>query len=272
MKYREFIPGEALRPYIQCYYIFESAAGFTLDDVVFPAGNMEVIFNLGDAVWQSAPAGSFSNTPQIELWGQITQPLAVRTMGRNCMLGIKFYPHTAACFFNENVGELNDQIYDTGDVLGKEFRELHARLQEETALGKRITLLEHFFMRKLLTVKRKDDKIALVGSIVHDLKTHGAEGRITELAGKYRFTTRYIHKLFLQYTGVAPKHYAKLGRFQRSLALVQQGELSLTSIAYECGYFDQSHFIREFKAFTGIAPASYAANTYPFNDVLVKPD
>jgi AraC-like DNA-binding protein len=74
---------------------------------------------------------------------------------------------------------------------------------------------------------------------------------------------RYLQRLFLQYTGVTPKLYHKINRFQLSLKLVAKKDSSLTSIAYDCGYFDQSHFIREFKSFTGVTPSAYTAEAYP---------
>jgi AraC-like DNA-binding protein len=81
---------------------------------------------------------------------------------------------------------------------------------------------------------------------------------IENVASRYGITSRYLQKLFLQYTGLTPKLYTKIHRFQSSLALVAQKEAPLTSIAYDCGYFDQSHFIRDFKAFTGTTPSDYA--------------
>jgi len=69
--------------------------------------------------------------------------------------------------------------------------------------------------------------------------------------------------LFVQYTGLTPKLYSQINRFQNSLQLVREGNSSLTSIAYECGYADQSHFIREFKSFTGLTPSGYDIDNFP---------
>ena len=86
---------------------------------------------------------------------------------------------------------------------------------------------------------------------------------IENVASRYGITSRYLQKLFLQYTGLTPKLYSKINRFQNSLRLVTKKEISLTSIAYDCGYFDQSHFIREFKSFTGFTPSAYALENSP---------
>jgi AraC-like DNA-binding protein len=76
--------------------------------------------------------------------------------------------------------------------------------------------------------------------------------------------------LFLRYTGLTPKLYTKINRFQNSLQLVGRKDATLTSIAYDCGYFDQSHFIREFKSFTGITPSVYSPQNSPLNFALAN--
>jgi AraC-like DNA-binding protein len=86
---------------------------------------------------------------------------------------------------------------------------------------------------------------------------------IENVASRYGITSRYLQKLFLQYTGLTPKLYSKINRFQNSLKLVTKKDTSLTSIAYDCGYFDQSHFIREFKSFTGFTPSGYSLEKSP---------
>ena len=61
MEFKEVIPGEPLRPYVRSYFIFESDPGFVLEDnVVFPGGFMEIVFNLGESVWRTEVGGVIS--------------------------------------------------------------------------------------------------------------------------------------------------------------------------------------------------------------------
>src|SRR4051812_26037830 len=137
MRYTEIIPGEKLRPYIACYYTFESDSNVELDDTVFPGGHMEIIFNLGEGVWKSKlpVKEEFHPTPPIELWGKLTQPLPVKSVGKNKMLGIRFYAHSAACFINEELSAFNDQVADLREILGPAVSRLHVRLMETPALS-----------------------------------------------------------------------------------------------------------------------------------------
>jgi len=87
--------------------------------------------------------------------------------------------------------------------------------------------------------------------------------KMETVAARYGISARYMQQLFVQYTGLTPKLYSQINRFQTSLQLIREGNSSLTSIAYECGYADQSHFIREFKSFTGLTPSGYSIDNSP---------
>lgn len=263
MQYKEFAPSERLKPYVKCFYFFESDKANEVEDTVFPGGNMELIFNLGSGIWKTASKGTYHQTPNIELWGQLTRPLPVKSEGKNKMLGIRFYTHGAAFFLKEDLWELNDHVFDARDVLGNPVSQLHALLLEASSLNQRLELIEKFLLNRLFSLERNADRMSMIGQITKELQTEALSEDIKSLASRYQLTPRYLQKLFLQYTGVTPKLYHKINRFQRSLNLVTKKENSLTSIAYDCGYFDQSHFIREFKSFTGITPSHYTAESFP---------
>ena len=271
MKYTEIIPREKLRPYVKCYYTFESETNVELNDTVFPGAHMEIIFNLGEGIWKSSVNNSvFNTTPQVELWGKLTQPLVVKSVGINKMLGIRFYAHSAACFLNEEVWEFNDQVSDLRDLLGPPVRILHAKLREAPQLDKRIQMIEEFLLGRLAAKERKlnSTHISMIGQIIKEMQLSDAPDHVENIARRHNISSRYLRKLFLQYTGVSPKLYNKINRFQHSLQLIVGSGSSLTSIAYEAGYADQSHFIRDFKSFTGFPPSAYAPDAYPVAQAL----
>src|ERR1700748_2341592 len=124
MEFKQFLPSNILKPYVRHYYIFESDADVEFDDTVFPSGDMEMIFNLGAGEWQSAVENKFLKTPPIELWGQITKPLAIKSKGKHTMLGIKFFTHSAAYFFDDEMGVFNNQVLNPGDIIGNPVKVL----------------------------------------------------------------------------------------------------------------------------------------------------
>ena len=150
MEFKHFQPSAILKPYVRHYYIFESDADVEFEDTVFPSGDMEVIFNLGEGTWEASVDDKFYKTPKIELWGQITKPLAIRSKGRHTMLGIKFFTHSAAYFFNDEMGLFNDRITDFGDVIGSPAKALHMQLLETSNPNQRIALIETFLLKRLI--------------------------------------------------------------------------------------------------------------------------
>lgn len=268
MEFKKFLPSATLKPYIRHYYIFKSDTDTVFEDVVFPSGDMEVIFNLGSGSWEYLLDDGFKKTPKIELWGQITKPLSIRSAGKHVMLGIKFYTHSASYFFNDQMGVFNDNITDLQDVIGRVAQTLHQRLLETDGEQNRIDLLETFLLKRLSTHEKKSFHINKVADILDSILKDASGSNITNIASRHNITTRYLQRLLHQHTGLSPKSYDKINRFQQSLKMISKNDQPFTSIAYACGYFDQSHFIRDFKSFTGLTPSSYLDNLTPVNQLL----
>ena len=256
MTYTEIPPGNNLEQYVKCYYLYESDADASFEDKAFATGCIEVMFNLGTGTWQTEVNNNFITTPAIELWGQIIQPLTFKSLGKNTMFGIRFFPHTASCFLQENMEQFNNRVSSFSDVMNSSVQQLHMKLLEANSLNKRVEIVEGFLFQRLQAAK-KPGRIQLIGNIINELKQEDFFDNIENIASRYGITSRYLQKLFLQHTGLTPKLFSKINRFQNSLLLVAKQNEPLTSIAYECGYFDQSHFIREFKSFTGTTPSGY---------------
>ena len=257
MTYTEIKPGKGLEEYIKCYYLYESEADVPYTDQAFATGCVEIMFNLGGGKWQTEVAGNFITTPSIELWGQIIKPLTFKSLGKNTMFGIRFFPHTVSCFLRENVEQFNNRVSDFRDVMDSSVGVLHSRLLETSDLRQRVEIVEKFLFKRLSLSGKQQGRVQLIGGIIKELKQEDFFDNIENVASRYGITSRYLQKLFLQYTGLTPKLFSKINRFQNSLLLVSKQNESLTSIAYECGYFDQSHFIREFKSFTGHTPSGF---------------
>jgi len=263
MTYFEIKPGKALQQYVKCYYVYESTNHVAFEDTVFPCGSMEIVFNLGSGNWQTSNGNEFITTPAIELWGQVLGPLPVRSVGRNTMLGIRFFPHAAACILTDKINEFNNQVANFSDVLGNTVRSLYNQLQEARSWTKRMALVEAFLLRQLSLATKRLSKVALVSDMMQELRQPDTFTTMETVAARYGISARYMQQMFLHYTGLTPKLYSQINRFQNSMQLVRAGNISLTSIAYDCGYADQSHFIKEFKAFTGYTPSGYSIKNSP---------
>lgn len=261
MRYQEFIPSDILRPYVQCYFACETDTPIITEDKVFATGHIEIMFNIGDGAPQKIVNDSFINAPDVQLWGQTIQPLTFTSFGKHAMLGVRFFTHTAACFFNEPIEAFNDQMLDFCDVAGAEAKLLHSQLSDAKPLAEKIELIESFLLARLSIYQRKLGKLKLVASIMQDLNKGDFFENINSIAARYGISSRYLQKIFLRYSGLSPNLSCKIARFQKTLPLVTKKDLSLTQVAYTCGYYDQSHFIKDFKYFTGSAPSLFSAES-----------
>lgn len=268
MEFQHFEPAKILVPYIRHYYVFESSEHITYEDTVFPSGDMEVIFNLGNGVWEAFQDGDFQKNPAVELWGQITRPLQIRSSGAHLMLGVRFFTHATSFLLDDEIGIFNDQVSDLTDLIGRDTRNLHSRLLETHSLTARIALLDDFFTGRLMRAAGRKERLNRVAHILNSIKQDPAENNISRIADTFGITTRYLHKLVYKHTGLSPKSFDKIQRFQMSLKLIGENKLPLTSVAYDAGYFDQSHFIRDFKSFTGLTPSAYLHNLSTVNQML----
>jgi AraC-like DNA-binding protein len=261
MHYQEFAPTGFLKDYVQCYFVCETDTAVFTEDNVYATGCIEVMFNLGTNGPQQIKNGDLISQPDIQLWGQTIHPFTFASFGKHAMLGIRFFAHTAAVFFNEQVEQFNDRMIDFKDIGGRETAVLHSKLREAKSLDKRLELLEAFLLKKLMLNRDKFSKLPLINSIMRDLSREDFFENINTVSSRYGVSSRYLQKIFISYCGLTPNLFSKITRFQKSLHLVADGDLPLTTIAYKCGYFDQSHFIKDFKFFTGSAPSRFSAES-----------
>jgi AraC-like DNA-binding protein len=268
--FTEILPCPSLRPFIKGLYWYEADTDELFSDIVFPSGQMELIFNLGEGNWLTQKEDIFWQTPAIELWGQVTRPLSIKSTGLNRMLGIRFYSYSAAYFFREDMSQFTNEIVNGADVFGSSIQTLYSRLLHTDDLTTRIQLVENYMVNRLKVSEKTHGKLAFVKAIADSLQQNCTDRKIQSISAGHRISTRYLSQLFSQYTGIAPKLFCKINRFQQSLALVNNNDQKLTGVAYDAGYFDQSHFIREFKLFTGITPSAFAEQSLPINQLLVK--
>jgi AraC-like DNA-binding protein len=215
------------------------------------------MFNLSDGVFETGYDNKLTKTPKAELWGQIIKPLEYRSLGKAKLLGIRFFPHTASLFLNAPINLFNDSVSDLLDVVGSDAKELHEQLRNTPLLQEQLGLLEAFLMSRFPIADKIRNRFKIVDNVITDVKRNDFFDNIEDVASRYGVSSRYLQKLFLEFTGLTPKLYHKITRFQKSLLLAGNSNESLTSIAYLSGYFDQSHFVRDFKTFTGVPPSAF---------------
>jgi AraC-like DNA-binding protein len=175
-----------------------------------------------------------------------------RYQAQTTTLLVYFRPWSAAMFMPLPVHELQGRSISLQDVLPPAWiRETEEKIAAVSQLSDRVQVIEDLLMR-LLSDKPAD---ALVQAALQQIISSTGNERIHTIAQKLHISQRQLERRFRAVAGTSPKQFASLVRFQHLLKAKPQ--TTLTSLGYEAGYTDQSHFIREFERYAGVKPGQY---------------
>lgn len=169
-------------------------------------------------------------------------------LGDTASILVRFTPQGAACL-GVPVSEITGKSLPLDDLLPPaRVREARGRLLEARTTADRVAVVE----RLLLELPFADDPLVARGLAMIESSSGGAP-IVGSMARALAISERQLERRFLERVGLTPKRYAALRRFERAVAIAKDAP-SLTDAALGAGYYDQSHFIREFRRFTGSAP------------------
>lgn len=271
MDYQQFDPSDSLKPFVKCFWTLEAEATPSPErQRVIPDGCMEMIFNYGERFYQYPEDGSSILQPQSFIFGQITSFLEIAPSGVTGLVAARFLPEGLAPFLDIPVSSLENKAVAIQDIFGKLGEELEKTVINSASNRERIELIENFLLAKLQTQDTIDNITrACVETI---LKTQGQLG-VNELADKLNIHRRNMERRFETAVGMSPKQLSRVVRLQSALKLLEQKKYSnLTSLAYESGYYDQAHFIKDFREFTGISPRSFFADNLRLSALFIGAD
>lgn len=258
MTYREIRPSEILAPFVKCFWVLEAFGESGLDqkDRILPDGCMELIIHYGDLYRLSNEQGEIVQ-PRSFVFGQIKSFIELSPTGVSGMIGVRFYPHGASPFLDIPIHELSDQSPDLIAIFGTAGRKLEDRILNSDNTENRIAILEEFLIKRLHASKLKSPDDLVRFSVQRILKSGGMV-KMDQLSSDLNIGHRQFERRFISAVGMNPKLLARIIRFQNVFRLVEQGRInSLTALSYESGYYDQAHFIRDFKSFAGVNPKLY---------------
>jgi AraC-like DNA-binding protein len=182
------------------------------------------------------------------------------------LFSILFNPLGLTVFFDIPVYEFYNKNVPLKYSLKNEVNELESKLLETKTFFDKIKLVEDFLLKRLGKNKKKCEFHRLSHSISLITKAKGNLD-INYLASEACLSRKQYERIFSEYIGTSPKQFLRTIRFQNTLVQKSKDKNdSLTSLAYNCGYYDQSHMISEFKLFSGMTPTQYFSECEPFSD------
>jgi len=248
---------------VEAFWISRGAVTF-LHEKILPQNNIELMFNL------ARPFG-VPNRPPVNrtfrrAWisGMQQEWLLVTpqydTSQPSYLLSVRMPPSGAYRVLGMPLQEVALNVIELDDVLGDEVNAVHEQLCNCAEPGQQFGILCDFVRRRLARsrVRLRADALLAIAALA---RSHGA-ARIEEICRSLGVSRKHLRALLQAHVGLSPKSYARMFRFRRVVDLVHSRarEPDWVHLAMACGYFDQSHFNREFRAFAGMTPGEFATS------------
>jgi len=286
LRYEQFSPAGELHRWVECYWRLTGEAGLAPQPQrILPDGYVEIILHLGDPFLRVDDGAPVVRQARTLFAGQMIRPVRVIATGRTCVWGIRLHPWAAAAVAGVPASELTDRIEDAEAVCPRLVKALTNALADASEMSEMPKTSEMQGERGDRTDQRdrsdqseqRDDEQcvrALDLILMRHLTTNAppidplviAAGRlllreprpIADVARRMGVSPRHLTRTFRHAVGLTPKMFARISRFQRVAAVLDDdgaGEV-LASVALACGYYDQSHLVRDVRAFAGGTPVA----------------
>jgi AraC-like DNA-binding protein len=263
MEYREYKPHALLAPYVECYWsAYSDRPPFRQKESLIPDGTIELMFNFGDNYLQRKG----DDTKEIKgshVIGIRKESLTISQSGKQNFFCIRFRLGGTYPFFRLPVSLFSAAFYTLEELFGNQLRELEERLYDAKDNAARVQLTDQYLLRKAQF--DNDDYAFTRTCLPHLLQANN----VAEVARDFNTGYKTLERKFQKVLGLSPSEVIKISRFNKAVLTMYSCQFdSLTGVAYSSGYYDQSHFIREFRQLTGFAPKEFLREQFTIVQVI----
>jgi AraC-like DNA-binding protein len=268
VKYHEYTPHQLLEDTVKCFWIHEGTYPSESKQDITPDGCVELIFNFGSP-YRLLTTDPPTALPPAIIVGFQNKTLPILLHGTVQVVAARLFAWGAMAVLQDNVDTLTNEV----TALSANWDALIKSLKSRIALGQyeqAAKALEEFLLQR--AILRKYD-LQLIQSAARMLHHTRGECRIADLADYCQVSVRQLERGFRRVIGTSPKVFARTVRFEQAQRrLMFDPDADLTQLAQECGYFDQAHFIKDFKEFAGKTPSEHARQMRAMQKVLKSKD
>jgi AraC-like DNA-binding protein len=257
-----------LAPHVEHLWMARGHLPARWRNMILPDGAMELIINLGDPQKLCALDELAKHTTFRHSWisGERTAPIVIDEGGYVHLVGVRLRAGGGWPFLGIPLREFTGQVVELEAILGREISDLRDRLGAAPDDDSRFDLVKAWLLQ------RARDRAQPTRSVNYALRLiHGGVDavRIGRIADEIGISHKHLLREFDRCVGLTPKLLARLCAFQRVIRSIgQKPEVDWSDTAAMCGYYDQAHLIHEFRAFSGLTPASYLTRRGPFLNYL----
>ncbi|MBV6478278.1 MAG: hypothetical protein HGGPFJEG_01028 [Ignavibacteria bacterium] len=223
-------------------------------ETILPKGTVELIFNLSDKITYLNPGvGVRTTLPNSFINGINFKPFRLLKKGQQLFLGIQLNVISLKALFNIPAKEFNDAVVESS-LICKSLDGLHLQLFFEKSFKAQVKIIKKWLYHKI-SISKHFSTIQKIHNWFYCQNISAL--KVKELSNKVCISQRQLRRLSTEWLGMNTETFILYNKYVSSLKLLHNSDLSLTQIGIEAGYYDQSHFIREFKSYTNITPKEY---------------
>ena len=242
-----------LGKYIQNYFIVETnnPIEFLPKQRVYPSGNATVVFHYGSPSKFQKKNSSEYIEPGLVICGQQTNFYDLSLSGKTGMILIVFKPHGVKSFFNFPITELLNENISLQDLIKSEAIDLEDKFLNSENNKQRIIHIENFLFKRLT----QNSDFERIEHAVKFIENSNGQIKAQDIAQEVCLGIKQFERNFSKYVGLNPKKFASIVRFQKVLQMKRKFKnANMYQLAFDNGYYDQSHFNHDFKSLTGLSP------------------
>lgn len=256
---------DILKRDVECLRIAHYSGEEEFALTVSPNGMPGIVFqqNNGQSPVETiiTPSRSTGSIPTVYIYGQTTEPgIMNHKKGPYTTVQVILKPHALHTLLGINASALTHKLVELHEFSA---RSLPEQLLEATNEQEQITLLTSFLVARLKQEKPRDTLVEESLRLIH---RHIGAVQVKPLLNHLDISERQFERRFSQTVGIPPQLYIRVKRFHEAVRLMKIGQFeTLTDVAHALGFHDQSHFIRDVKAFSGITPTNLSHNADDFH-------
>ena len=256
MLYQTFKPSISLAPYVRFFWALEGevAPGDEFVHRSMADGCVEIVFHYRTLFDEVDADGNRVFSPISSIQAQSTAFRRFSTKESFGIFGAYLYPYAIPRLFSYPASDFTNISPDLESVFGSNGKLIEEQMVSACDNEARVKIVSQFLEGKLNAARRD---LPTIHHAIHSVLDAAGDVRISELAREHALSTRQFERRFKEFAGLNPKLYSRVVRFQAATQHKFAGVRDLTEIAYACGYYDHSHFINDFRQFSGYTPKEY---------------
>ena len=249
-------PAAPLNRFVEYLWYVDSAGEGHGKERTLPSGVADLIINLRENCIQYYDPDDLQQPHRLDgmvLSGASNQHYVIDTSGPATLIGAHFRPGGAYPFFHAPVLTLFNQTISLCELWPDRIAEWRERLLSASSPQSCLSTLEHLLRQQLQSDRTPHGAVTLA------LQACSRPiSRVRDMTAQIGLSDRRFQSVFSAQVGMSPKQYLRVCRFQDALQILYRGNWQqLTDIAHHCGYYDQAHFIHDFRQFSGLTPSDY---------------